>query len=60
MNVAVFGRRVGRNKEDAVRGGVKASAASVGLLLKNLCPEAFNDCRGVPNQQDERGTCVRW
>ena len=27
-------RSVGRDNEDVVRGGVKASAASVGLLLK--------------------------
>jgi hypothetical protein len=36
MNNVAFGRRVGRDNEDGVRGGLKASAASEGMLLKAL------------------------
>jgi hypothetical protein len=36
INNVAFGRHVGRESGDVVRGGVKASAASEGMLLKAL------------------------
>ena len=36
MNNVAFGRRVGRDNEDVVRGRVKASAASERMLIKAL------------------------